>query len=156
MGRKPKPNETKRRAGNPGRRPLNDAEPVPVADAPPMPEHLSQAGRDAWAWLCEVLGGMGILASSDVAIMTLYCDTWSQYVEVRGQQASKGVGQFLASSEKGLYIHPLLGVESMLKKQLVSYIGEMGLTATSRVRLHAAPKQSAAPGGKGKYFKVVG
>ncbi len=39
-GRKPKPTAIKELEGNPGKHPLNDAEPKPVRKAPPCPKWL--------------------------------------------------------------------------------------------------------------------
>ena len=60
-GRKPKPTETKRRAGNPGNRPLNEAEPTATPGAPPRPDHLDEDGRAASypTALHEATEGMG-------------------------------------------------------------------------------------------------
>jgi len=155
-GRKPKPTAVKELEGNPGRRPLNGTEPRPVAEAPPMPEHLDAEGRKAWEWLTGELEQMRILARSDVAIMTLYCDTWSQYVGARKQLGPLGPAGFVLRSEKGgFYINPLLNVEASLKKQLAGYLSELGLSPSSRTRLHVQPAKEVTEG-KARFFGVVG
>ena len=151
-GRKPKPAATKRRAGNPGRRPLKD-EPEPTPGAPEMPAHLEKVGKEAWLWLCAQLHTMGILATSDVAIMTLYCDTWTEYVMVRTRINEMGIaGMLLTSAKTGsIYVNPLMNIESTLKKQLMSCLAELGLSPTARARLTTTkPREENA---KDKYFK---
>ena len=82
-GRKPKPTELKRLAGNPGKRALNAGEPRPARRSPTRPAHLNAEARKAWNWLKRTLEDLRLLAASDVAIMTLYCETWAEYVKVR-------------------------------------------------------------------------
>lgn len=47
-GRKPKPIAIKELEGNPGKRPLNDAEPKPVRKAPPCPKWLEPEAKKEW------------------------------------------------------------------------------------------------------------
>lgn len=155
-GRKPIPTAMKVLAGNPGKRRLNTNEPKPAPKAPPKPTHFDREGNKAWKWLTGVLGKNGLLAESDQAIITIYCDTWSQYVAIRKELAKKGAAQFILRSDKGaFYRNPLVDTESMLKKQLMTCLSELGLSPTSRVRLHAIPQEQPADS-KAKFFKVVG
>ena len=157
-GRKPKPTAVKRLAGNPGKRPLNEDEPKPSAGAPDMPEHIALDERavEAWEWLCGVLDEMGILAKSDKALMTLYCDAWSQYVMVREQLAPVGAAQFVLRGRTGsFYRNPLIDTESMIRKQLMSYLSELGLSATSRARIHTTRKTDD-PDEKSGFLGMVG
>ncbi len=133
-GPKPKPAERKRLEGNRGKRKLNN-EPKPPAGAPDMPGHLDTKGQEAWRWLCGILEGMGLLVKSDIAVMTLYCDTWSEYIEARHNVQK--YGSVLASKKTGTaYLSPHISLESMLKKQLMSCLMELGLSPTSRARLN--------------------
>ena len=152
-GRKPKPTALKRLAGNPGRRPLNEAEPTPRPVAPKKPPHLTGLAGRTWKWLCEILGGMGILASSDVALMTLYCDTWQEYVDTR--KAVKKYGLVMVSPKTKMpFINPYANAEAMLKKQLLSCLGELGLSPSSRSRIHTSTP--AEPAGVERLFNLVG
>ena len=54
-GRRPKPNILKMVTGNPGGRPLNDAEPQPPKGWPPMPPQLGEAGQAEWRRLAKLL-----------------------------------------------------------------------------------------------------
>ena len=153
-GRKPKSAASKRLAGNPGKRALSDAEPKPNAKAPNMPKHLDGEAAKAWRWLVRELRAMRLLASSDLALMTIYCDTWGQYVAIRAQLAKQGVAQFILQSKRTgkdgverstFYRNPLVDTESMLKKQLVTCLSEMGLSPVSRARLQVKKGEAADP-----------
>ena len=51
-GRKPKPTLMKQLNGNPGKRPLNDREPVPPAGTPTPPDYLDDVARQEWFHTC--------------------------------------------------------------------------------------------------------
>lgn len=151
-GKPPKPTETKRRAGNPGCRPLNDSEPEPILGAPPMPSHMEGVASETWDSVCEHLDQMGILAQSDVVILTLYCDTWALYLQAGQQVREEGIN--CISEKGGKYMNPSLSARSALAKQAATYAAELGLTISSRSRIHATPKK--ATNEKTKGFNVVG
>lgn len=143
-GPKPKPAARKRLEGNRGKRKLNDREPSPPAGSPEMPPHLDAASQEAWRWLCGILKGMGLLFTSDVAVMTLYCDTWAEYVAAR--KAVQKYGSVIPSKSTGQpYMSPYVTLESMLKKQLMSCLSELGLSPTSRARLHVERTKESDP-----------
>jgi P27 family predicted phage terminase small subunit len=158
-GPKPKPAAKKRADGNPGKRPLKQ-EPVATPGEPEMPAHLDAVARETWEWLCVTLRKMDLLFRSDVAVMTLYCDTWSEYLEAR--RSVQKYGSVIASKSKtksrqedGVvvesttagqpYMSPYVSLESMLKKQLMQCLAELGLSPTSRARLHVERIGDADP-----------
>lgn len=156
MGRRPgqpaKRTELKRLTGNPGGRALNDREPEPDGNRPKIPPHVEGEAALTWEWLCDELDRMGILSSGDVAIMTLYCDTWAEYQEARAKVQK--YGSILFGKEGTPFNSPYLNQEAMFKKQLERYASELGLTPSSRSRVHASPKAKANEKTKG--FQVVG
>ena len=145
-GPKPTPTHLKELAGNPGKRPLNADEPTPPAGAPEKPAHFNEDASVWWDWLVDMLGQMGILAQSDVAIMTLYCDTAAEYITAK--RDLNRIGGFVSKSEKTgqYYINPYVNVLAMLKKQLLCYLAELGFSPTSRSRVKRnSPASGADP-----------
>ncbi|HUT92898.1 MAG TPA: phage terminase small subunit P27 family [Thermoguttaceae bacterium] len=142
-GPKPTPTHLKELAGNPGKRPLNADEPTPPVGAPEKPPHLNEDASVVWDWLVGMLGNMGILCQSDVAIMMLYCDTVAEYVKAK--RDLNRVNGFVSRSEKTgqYYINPYMSVLAMLKNQLTRYLAELGLSPTSRSRVKRTPESSA-------------
>jgi len=133
-GPKPKPGETKRLQGNPGHRPLNENEPKPPAGAPDMPSHLNDDAQAAWQWLVDMLQSMNLLVKSDLALMSLYAETWAEYVKIRRDVNKHGF--VMVSPKTGMpFTTPHLNIEAMLKKQLMTCISELGLSPPSRARL---------------------
>lgn len=142
-GPKPKPAAKKRAEGNPGKRPLKQ-EPVATPGEPEMPAHLDAVARETWEWLCLTLRKMDLLFRSDVAVMTLYCDTWSEYLAAR-RNVQKYGSVIASQSTNQPYMSPYVSLESMLKKQLMQCLAELGLSPTSRARLHVERIGDADP-----------
>jgi phage terminase small subunit len=67
-GRKPKPRMLRLITGNPGRRPLKEAELAPDTDIPEPPPELNQSARAEWDRLAEPLHRAGILTTLDRAV----------------------------------------------------------------------------------------
>lgn len=142
-GRRPTPTAVKKLHGNPGKRPLRD-EPQPPEGSPDMPALLEGLAAETWHWLCKILAEMGILAESDIAVMTLYCATWGQWVEAI--QQVKKFGPILAAKTGTPYLSPYLLLEGMLAKRLVQLAGELGLTAISRTRMQVSKPSPPSTG----------
>ena len=66
-GRKPKPTAIKELEGNPGKRPLNEAEPKPVKKAPSCPKWLEPEAKKEWRRLSKQLEQSGVLTEVDQA-----------------------------------------------------------------------------------------
>ncbi len=142
----------KKQQGNPGRRRLNEAEPEPDSKQPDRPPHLDKRATETWDWLCDTLDKMGILSSSDVAIMTLYSETWVEYIGAR--ESVTKYGPIMLSKQTGQpYSSPYLNQEAMFKKQLERYSIELGLTPVARTRVQTGSKQ---PTGKATLLRLRG
>jgi phage terminase small subunit len=68
-GRRPKPSRMKVLTGNPGKRPLNAAEPRPEPKIPDCPSELGPVARREWDRLAAELGSLRILTALDRAIL---------------------------------------------------------------------------------------
>ena len=62
-GRKPKPTALKQLEGNPGKRQLNEHEPVPPKSTVRCPAWLEPEAKKEWKRLAPSLEAMGILSS---------------------------------------------------------------------------------------------
>lgn len=153
-GRKPKPTETKRREGNPGRRPLNDREPAIPAGAPVKPPHVTGPAAECWTWLCDQLDQMGLLAQCDQAIVTLYCDAWADYVASLETIETEG-RQLLSEKTGAVYNHPATNNAFAYRKQLHQYAVELGLSPSARSRV-TATGAPAEKDDRDKFFPVTG
>ena len=75
-GRKPKPTAIKLLEGNPGRRPLNEHEPVPPKATIKCPAWLEPEAKKEWKRLAPALESMGVLTSVDISAFAGYCQAY--------------------------------------------------------------------------------
>lgn len=144
--------------GNPGKRPLNGNEPTPRREMPEPPAHLSPAARAEWDRLAPQLFEMGTLTQVDRAVFALYCSAWGDEVEARTLENQSGqvngftIGK-VVKGENGLGLSPTSNLSSMAFKRLKAVIPELGLSPSSRSRLHVPP---AAPTDDYEKFLAAG
>ena len=135
-GRKSKPTELKRRAGNPGHRPL--PEPLSIvpmlATSPTPPERLGSVGSDLWALVWR--DGQEWLAPSDAPLVGLLCsaaderEAWLEVVTREGPTFT---------TERGYSgIHPLISQVRAIGRDMVSMLSLLGFTPSDRARLGLA------------------
>lgn len=114
--------------GNPGKRPINDAEPVPDAlDDLTPPSSLDAYGKECWKRNAATLNGMGVLTAADVDLLTIYCDAYSQW-----RHSSIAVRKIKPGDEE--YRKVAVTVEKA-RDQMRLIAGELGLSPSSRGRL---------------------
>jgi len=80
-GRKPKPTALKRLEGNPGKRQLNEHEPVPPKSIIRCPAWLEAEAKKEWKRLAPSLEAMGILTSVDITAFAGYCQAYARWKE---------------------------------------------------------------------------
>lgn len=141
QGRKPKPVETRRREGNPGRRPL--PEPVRVdgrtVSPPEPPDHLPEDARAAWDRIVPALCNIGLLDGIDAFALEAMCVQWA-----RAQQAGRVVaeqGHITLGSTGQLVEHPALGIERQAQQMFLRFAEHYALTPVARTRLGLAELQ---------------
>ena len=134
-GRPPKPNEQKRRLGNPGKRALPAlASVTPLrAAVEPAPEHLGPEGRALW----ETVSRAAVwLAPSDLPTLTLLCELADRRADfVQRLDAS---GPVLINPSGRMVANPLVGMLSTLEKRMSEIMSSLGLTPTDRSRMGVA------------------
>ena len=80
-GRRPKPTRLKVLTGNPGKRPLNNAEPRPEAAVPNCPDELGETARREWNRLVGELASLKLLTNFDRAALAAYCGAYALWAE---------------------------------------------------------------------------
>lgn len=132
-GPKPKPNALKRLTGNPGKRPLNDAEPVPQKSAAVAPAWLTKDAREVWERVAPQLAGLGILTELDEGTLARYCTEWTIWHKARKRVNTLGV---MLETTGGNYMqNPAVGVLHSSDKILRAIEAEFGMTPSSRSRV---------------------
>jgi phage terminase small subunit len=135
MPNPPKPNELKRKIGNPGKRPLPELKNVvalPMATQPPTPPRpLGPEGLKLWTRIWDE-GKSWISPASDLEVVILLCESMDERTQLRFQVL------------KGSDWRDRVALRS-LESQIVSMLSAIGFDPVSRTKLGVAEvqKQSA-------------
>jgi phage terminase small subunit len=135
MPNPPKPNELKRKIGNPGKRPLPELKNVvalPMAtEPPPPPRPLGPEGLKLWNRIWDE-GKSWISPASDLEMVILLCESMDERTALRLQVL------------KGSDWRDRVALRS-LESQIVSMLSAIGFDPVSRTKLGVAEvqKQSA-------------
>jgi P27 family predicted phage terminase small subunit len=132
-GRKPRPTALKRLDGNPGKRALNHAEPVPPPGLPDCPEHLSEHACAEWHRLAEALHGMGVLTLADRAALAAYCQAYGRWVEA--EEKLKETPAMIRTPSGYVQQSPWMSVANKQLELMGRYMAELGLTPAARSRI---------------------
>jgi P27 family predicted phage terminase small subunit len=132
-GRKPKPTQLKVISGNPGRRPLNKAEPKPKAATSRAPAGLSKLARKHWTLVARQLTDAGILTELDKPALILYCEAWARWHEATTEIQNRGM---LVKAPTGYPMqNPYLPIANKAFEQMQKMLSEFGMTPCSRSRI---------------------
>lgn len=138
-GRKPKPTAIKQRDGNPGKRPLNECEPIPPLGIPTCPEFLDESARAEWHRCVAILQEMGILTTADRAALAAYCVAYGRWVDAEEQV--RKFGPIVKSPDKGFPMQsPYLSIANHALETMRRLMVEFGMTPSSRSRIRVSPE----------------
>jgi len=130
-GRRPTPTALKLLRGNPGKRPINRAEPCPSLEVV-MPDWLSPDAAKHWPTVAKQLHDAGLLTSIDVTALGLYCESFARWKHANGQIARFGT---IVKTPNGYPIQsPYLAIANHAHEQMVKLLAEFGMTPSSRSR----------------------
>lgn len=134
-GRKPRPTAQKIAAGNPGKRPLNTAEPqyAAITSAEP-PEGLPEVGALAWRYYAPLLIERKVLTVADLHNLEAFCVNVALWRDARAQYEAHGV---LLPSQGGFKKNPAITAMHEAEKAMATFGALLGLDPASRSRLVA-------------------
>lgn len=138
-GRPPKPTALKLVQGNPGRRPINEAEPVPEIVAPDCPPHLTPDAKAEWERIMPVLVRLKVVSELDTAALALYCQAYARWQEAERKIADmkeKGGDGLLVKAPSGYPIqNPYLAIANRAMEDCHKYLQQFGLSPAARTRV---------------------
>lgn len=144
-GRKPLPTAAKQLRGNPGKRPINKAEPKPHVGAPEMPAGLCAAAQVEWARIVPELLAMKVLTTDNGAALAAYCQAFARWLQAEAEIDKNGitfVSMFVTKAgdlvSGDIKKNPAVTVSSDCVKIMGKFLGEFGMTPSSRSRLQVA------------------
>jgi P27 family predicted phage terminase small subunit len=150
-GPKPQSTATKIAAGNPGRRRLNEDEPIPPPGEVLAPSWMSEQAKRIWAASAPVLSAMKVLTTADVLFFARYCETFARWLELQDFLMRKGAKgtTYATRDEKGKvrYVHELPQAAEFrrLSEILIRMEDRFGMNPSARSRIRIEGIGAAAP-----------
>jgi P27 family predicted phage terminase small subunit len=137
-GRRPKPTRMKVLTGNPGKRPLNDAEPRPNAAIPECPPELGPVAHREWDRLVLELAALGLLTNLDRAALAAYCGSYALWAEA--MEAIQKFGTMVKSPSGYPIQSPYVAIANRQAEIMMRIASEFGFTPASRSRISTPSK----------------
>jgi len=137
-GRRPKPTRIKVLTGNPGKRPLNGAEPRPEPEISDCPPELNAAARCEWDRLATQLGALRILTALDRAALAAYCGAYALWAEAT--EAIHKYGTMVKSPAGFPMQSPYVSIANRQAEIMMRIASEFGFTPASRSRISTRSK----------------
>jgi len=145
-GRRPQPTQLRILRGNPGKRPINPAEPTPppvgqAFDTPPAELEADAVAATEWRRLAPLLRHCRVITEAERSALIALCQEWSKY-----QQANKVISESgaILKTPKGMpMLNPALGIADKALAQLRPLWDMFGLSPSGRAKITALPE----PGG---------
>ena len=139
-GRKPNPTALKALEGNPGKRPLNEHEPVPPKGAIRCPAWLEAEAKKEWKRLAPTLEAMGILTTVDISAFAGYCQAYARWKEA--EEFITQHGSILRTKSGYVQPVPQVSIAQTYLKIMNRFAEQFGLTPAARSRIIAEDSTS--------------
>lgn len=133
-GPQPKPTALRLLEGNPGRLPINEAEPRPEGGAI-APTWLSRAARRHWRDLAPKLEACGMLTAADADTLAHYCDAHVRMAAAAETIERQGA---LIEGEHGPKLNPVVRVHRHYAALVSGFGKRLGLAPADRPGIKAA------------------
>jgi P27 family predicted phage terminase small subunit len=137
-GRRPKPTKLKEITGNPGKRALNKSEPRP-SGVPTCPRWIIGDARKEWNRISKELIAIGLLTSVDRAALAAYCVSYGRWSEA--EQRIQKTGLLIKSPTGNVQKNPLVLIAEESMRLMRGFLGEFGMTPSSRSRISTTPQE---------------
>jgi P27 family predicted phage terminase small subunit len=151
-GPAPKPTALKLIQGNPGKRPLNKAEPKPGIDSGYCPRHLRGHAAAEWRRVVPELRRMGLLTVLDRTALEAYCSEYALYRQAATLLEEHGL-TFI--TKKG-YVQqrPEVAIAQKALAAMRAFMTQFGMTPASRTKVSARMEEEESD--FAKFLKVSG
>jgi P27 family predicted phage terminase small subunit len=139
-GRRPKPSALRRLQGNPGKRPLNEAEPRPRVENPECPKFLIGLARQYWKKIAPLLVGTGVLTTLDATALTVLCQAFANWLDA--ERKLRRYGPIIKAPSGYPVLSPYFSLARSAFQQVMKVAVEFGMTPSSRSRLRVEKPQT--------------
>ena len=132
-GPTPQPTNLKVLRGNPGKRPLNTAEPRPRPVAPKCPSWLDSDAKREWRRVAPELERLGLLTLVDMAALAGYCASYSLWK--RCTEALDETGMTFETDKGFVGQRPEVSIAARALADVRAFCVQFGLTPSARARM---------------------
>lgn len=136
------PTAVKKVRGNPGKRPLNEKEPIAPAGDPVMPQDLPRAAQQEWKRILPELREMRVLSTVDRAALGAYCHAYARWFQAEREIKLLGIvvrEPILVHGIATRYVrykkNPAVTISEKAMQLMKAFLVEFGMTPSSRSRL---------------------
>lgn len=137
-GRPPKPVETKRAEGNPGKRPLPDAVVMGGRGLPDPPPGLSDVATELWQYHVPMMADAGVLDRVDGPMLGVFFEAWAAAVVAARHMQADGPVVFDPNDFTGemkARKNPAVTAWKEAAAVMRQFGEQFGLTPSARARL---------------------
>ena len=138
-GRKRKPTKLRILQGNPGKRPISEAEIRPESKIPDTPTELEGVALDEWHRITVLLDAVGLLADLDRTALLAYCIEYARYLDA--VEKIKATSSIVKAPSGYPMVNPYLSIANQALKQVRGLLSEFGMTPSSRSGLQVSPQK---------------
>ncbi|MBO9612535.1 MAG: phage terminase small subunit P27 family [Dyadobacter sp.] len=120
----------------------NEIMPSTIEHPPSAPKYLSAAAKKEWKMACTELIKMGILANTDLALLSAYCNEMGSYIEACDVIRKEGMIMTFERGDGGTYSqqHPAVGIKNAALSNALKIANQFGFTPAARARIEAPEK----------------
>lgn len=105
------------------------------------PAYLSETAKLEFARVVEEASKIEILDNLDLSILAIYCNAYSQYLEVTAEiQKAEESYRYVTEDNK---ISPLINAQDKIIKQIMTCSSKLGLATTDRLKLIVPKKEES-------------
>ena len=134
-GRRPKPTALKKLEGNPGKRPLNELEPVPPVASLRCPNYLLPEARKEWRRLAPILMNLGLLTAADAVPFAGSCQAYARWREAQDEITRHG--SIYKDGDGRIRPNPYIAIANQQMREIKSFAADFGLTPSNRTAMIA-------------------
>jgi len=108
---------------------------------PKQPDHLSEDAKKEWRRIVPLLEQRGTLSKADSAVLALYCETHSRWLQAKRDVAEHGIiVQTTVLDRSGEQVttrkqNPALKIAENAERSLRAFLREFGMTPAARERV---------------------
>ena len=142
-GPAPLPTAIKKLRGNPGKRPLNDEEPLPDVKMPDPPPFLDESAVREWNRMGPMLVRLGVLTVADGAVFAAYCQAFAHWEYL--EKLVQAQGRTYINDEGVVVVSQAYWAACKARKDLMRACTELGITPSARSRIRVKQEDKDNP-----------